>query len=108
MRRAPSSTLFRSGDTIMSRTVIWGGGEKPVDVVAAADLPHGHGGRIDVQPDLTVAEYPRVYALGDAANIPRSDGVALPQLGSVDPHSRCEGPPPRRSSDLGTRSCPGP
>jgi NADH:ubiquinone reductase (H+-translocating) len=79
----PDRVALTDGDTIMSRTVIWGGGEKPVDVVAAADLPHGHGGRIDVQPDLTVAEYPRVYALGDAANIPSSDGVALPQLGSV-------------------------
>jgi hypothetical protein len=33
----------------------WG---KPGDVVAAADLPAGHGGRIDVQPDLTVARAP--------------------------------------------------
>src|SRR5215208_4918669 len=79
----PDRVTLSDGDTIMTRTVIWGGGEKPVDVVAAAELPHGHGGRIDVQPDLTVAEHPQVYALGDAANIPNSDGVALPQLGSV-------------------------
>ena len=59
----PDRVTLSDGDTIMTRTVIWGGGEKPVDVVAAADVPHGHGGRIDVQPDLTVAEHPQVYAL---------------------------------------------
>ena len=75
--------LLSDGTTIMTRTVVWGGGEKPADVVAAADLPAGHGGRIDVQPDLTVAGHPQVYVLGDAANIPHADGKALPQLGSV-------------------------
>jgi len=71
------------GNTIMTRTVVWGGGEKPADVVATAGLPEGHGGRIDVQRDLTVAGHPQVYVLGDAANIPDADGRVLPQLGSV-------------------------
>ena len=44
----------------------------------------GRGGRLDVRPDLTVAGYPGVYAVGDVANIPSGeDGRALPQLGSV-------------------------
>src|SRR5215217_669718 len=55
-----------------------GGGEKPADVVAAADLPAGHGGRIDVQPDLTVGRALRVYLLGDAANIHHADGRRCP------------------------------
>ena len=36
-----------------------------------------------VRPDLTVDGFPRVYALGDFANIPYGDEDALPQLGSV-------------------------
>jgi NADH dehydrogenase len=36
-----------------------------------------------VQPDLTVADMPGVYAIGDVANIPSPDGHAHPQLGSV-------------------------
>jgi NADH dehydrogenase len=71
------------GTEIATRTVVWGGGEKPADVVATAGFPQGHGGRIDVQRDLTVAGDPRVYVLGDAANIPDANGAALPQLGSV-------------------------
>ena len=62
----------------MTHTVVWGGGEKPADVIGAAKLPQGHGGRIDVEPDLTVADYPQVYVLGDAANIAGADGKPFP------------------------------
>ena len=75
--------MLSDGTTIMTRTVIWGGGEKPADVVVEAGLPPGHGGRIDVQRDLSVAGHPQVYVLGDSANIPDADGRALAQLGSV-------------------------
>jgi len=79
----PDRVMLTDGDTILTHTVVWGGGEKPVEVVTAAGLPEGHGGRIDVEPDLTVANYPQVYVLGDAANIAGADGQILPQLGSV-------------------------
>src|SRR5262249_35355490 len=46
-------------------------------------LPQGHGGRVDVQEDLTVAGFSGVYALGDVANTPDPDGKPFPQLGSV-------------------------
>ena len=46
-------------------------------------MPQGRGGRIDVEPDLTVHGYPGVYVVGDIANIPEPDGNAYPQLGSV-------------------------
>jgi NADH:quinone reductase (non-electrogenic) len=80
---SPDSVMLTDGTTILTRTVVWGGGEKPADVVTTARLEPGHGGRIDVQRDLTVAGHPRVYVLGDAANIPDADGRTLPQLGSV-------------------------
>jgi NADH:quinone reductase (non-electrogenic) len=72
------------GTTVPTRTVIWGGGEAAAPVVqAAAGLKTGHGGRVDVRPDLTVEGHPHVYAVGDAANIPAAKGATLPQLGSV-------------------------
>ena len=53
-------------------------------LAGAAGLPQGRGGRIDVQPDLSVDGAPGVYAAGDVANIPGgADGHAHPQLGSV-------------------------
>jgi len=72
------------GTTIRTRCVIWGGGIMAAPVATTADaLPHGHGGRIEVLPDLTVDGVPDVYAVGDVANIPGAAGAALPQLGSV-------------------------
>jgi len=79
----PDRVALSDGEEIMTRTVIWGGGEKAADVITVAGLPEGHGGRIDVEPDLTVADHPQVYVLGDAANIAGPDGKTLPQLGSV-------------------------
>ena len=75
---SPDQVMLSDGDTIMTHTVVWGGGEKPADVIGAAKLPQGHGGRIDVEPDLTVADYPQVYVLGDAANIAGADGNPSP------------------------------
>jgi NADH dehydrogenase len=71
------------GSTIATRCVIWGGGIMAPDVARAEALPHGHGGRVEASPDLTVEGAEGVYAVGDMANIAGPDGRALPQLGSV-------------------------
>ncbi|WP_027344602.1 NAD(P)/FAD-dependent oxidoreductase [Hamadaea tsunoensis] len=70
------------GTVIKTRLVVWGGGEQAAAIAGAAGLAQGRGGRIDVEPDLTVPGHPKVFALGDVANIPFGDEV-LPQLGSV-------------------------
>jgi NADH dehydrogenase len=79
----PGHVTLGDGTTIRTRCVVWGGGIMAPAVTADDALPHGRGGRIDVQPDLTVEGLPGVYAVGDVANIPGPDGNALPQLGSV-------------------------
>ena len=71
------------GSTIATRCVVWGGGIMAPEVARADALPHGHGGRVEVAPDLTVDGLEGVYAVGDVANIPGPDGRPLPQLGSV-------------------------
>jgi NADH dehydrogenase len=75
--------VLDDGTTIPTRTVVWGGGESAAAIAAGSGLPTGRGGRIDVRPELTVDGFPGVYAIGDVANIPGSDGATLPQLGSV-------------------------
>jgi NADH:ubiquinone reductase (H+-translocating) len=71
-------------ETVLARTVVWGGGESGARVIQDAGPKPGRGGRIDVEPDLTVAGFPGTYVIGDAANIPSGDSdVSLPQLGSV-------------------------
>jgi NADH dehydrogenase len=80
---APGHVGLGDGTTIPTRCVIWGGGIQAPTLAAGAGLAPGRGGRIDVEPDLTVDGAPGVYALGDMANIPGAHGEVLPQLGSV-------------------------
>ena len=79
----PDHVTLADGTTIRTHCVIWGGGIQAPSVAASPGLPQGRGGRIDVQPDLTIDSAPGVYAIGDAANIPSPDGARFPQLGSV-------------------------
>ncbi len=75
--------VLSDGTTIRTHLVVWGGGEMAAPLAARSGLAQGRGGRINVQPDLTVDGHQGVYALGDFANIPYGDEPALPQLGSV-------------------------
>jgi NADH dehydrogenase len=71
------------GTRIPTHTVVWAGGLKASSLSNNLGIKAGHGGRIDVQADLTVPGITGVYALGDFANIADEDGRPLPQLGSV-------------------------
>jgi NADH:ubiquinone reductase (H+-translocating) len=80
---AADHVVLSDGRTVETRCVAWAGGLMAAAPAAASGLPQGRGGRIDVQPDLTVEGFPGVYVIGDIANIPGPDGKAFPQLGSV-------------------------
>jgi NADH dehydrogenase len=75
--------VLSDGTNIPTHTVVWAGGLRASDLSTRLGLRPGHGGRIDVQTDFTVAGFPGVYALGDFANISGKDGKPLPQLASV-------------------------
>jgi NADH:quinone reductase (non-electrogenic) len=79
----PGHVALSDGTTINTHLTVWGGGLKAAEVGANSGLTQGRGGRIDVEPDLTVKGFPNVYALGDFANVPSDDEPILPQLGSV-------------------------
>lgn len=79
----PDGVILADGSHLPATMVVWAGGLKAPQLLTDSNLPQGRGGRIDVDPDLTVPGFPGVYALGDAANITDSKGRALPQLGSV-------------------------
>ncbi len=79
----PDAVVLSGGETIPTRCVIWGGGLKAAELASRAGLATGRGGRIDVMPDLTVADHSGVYVVGDIANAAAPDGSDFPQLGSV-------------------------
>jgi NADH dehydrogenase len=79
----PGHVLLSDGTRIQTHTVVWAGGLRASNLSGNLGIRAGHGGRVDVQPDFTVEGLPRVYALGDFANIRGNDGKPLPQLASV-------------------------
>jgi len=84
VKEVASGHVVLSDETsIRTHTVIWAGGLKASALSARSGDRTGAGGRLNIQPDLTVPGLPGVYGLGDFANISGRDGKALPQLASV-------------------------
>jgi NADH dehydrogenase len=75
--------VLSDGSELATHCVVWAGGMTASPVGLPDGVERGRGGRLGVQPDLTLEGFPRVYAVGDLAAIPGDDGAALPQLGSV-------------------------
>jgi len=80
----PTRVTLKSGTVLDAHTLVWGAGLRANPVVESlgVDLQHGH--RLPVEPDLSVAGHPEVYAVGDIAWITDAKtSTVLPQLGSV-------------------------
>jgi len=74
-------------NTIAAKTVIWAGGitASPLGKILATrtKAETDKGGRIPVQPNLTVQNYPDVYVIGDLASAADEHGKTLPGLAQV-------------------------
>jgi NADH:ubiquinone reductase (H+-translocating) len=70
-----------------ARTVIWAGGVtvSPLGrtVAERTNAEPDRGGRIKVNPDLTVPNYPDIYVIGDLALLQDANGKALPGVTQV-------------------------
>jgi NADH:quinone reductase (non-electrogenic) len=87
------SVAIRSGsgevEDVAARTVIWAAGVAASPLAAALASAAGSqvdpAGRLTVTADLTVADHPEVFAIGDMVRVVQSDGtiVALPGLAPV-------------------------
>ncbi len=73
---------LKSGEEIKAHTLIWAAGVRANPLADVIGLPQGHGGRIKLNPDLSVPEHPEIFVVGDMGEV-ASDGQVLPQLGSV-------------------------
>ena len=83
--RATRVTLA-DGEELEAHTLVWAAGVKANPIGEALGLRTGRGGRIEVGPDLAVADHPGVWAIGDVAAIvdPKGgSGALLPQLAPV-------------------------
>ena len=81
---SPTRVTLKSGDVLAAHTLVWGAGLQGNELVQSLGLELQRGNRIAVGPDLTLADHPEVYVVGDVAAITDSKvGQVLPQLGSV-------------------------
>jgi NADH dehydrogenase len=78
----PTFVRLKSGEELKAHTLIWGAGVKPNPLADLVDVPKGRGGRVKLNPDLSVPDHPELYVVGDMGEVV-SDGQVLPQLGSV-------------------------
>jgi NADH dehydrogenase len=74
--------VFKDGSRIPSHTLFWAAGVQASPLSAAINVPKARGGRIPVEPDLTLKEYPSVYVVGDLAHL-EVNGQPLPMLAQV-------------------------
>jgi NADH dehydrogenase len=80
----PTRVTLKSGRVIPAHTLVWGAGLQANPLVRSVGVELQKANRIPVQPDLSVAGYPEVFAVGDIAWITDTKtGTVLPQLGSV-------------------------
>lgn len=74
---------FESKSPIDTETLIWGAGVKANPLADHLGVEQGRGGRIIVEPDLSIPGYEQVYAVGDICGAKDDSGDLLPQLAPV-------------------------
>jgi NADH:ubiquinone reductase (H+-translocating) len=78
----PTFVRLKSGEEIQAHTLIWAAGVRANPLADLLGLPQGRGGRVKLNPDLSVPDHPEIFVVGDMGEV-ASEGEVLPQLGSV-------------------------
>lgn len=68
------------GSRLTAHTVVWATGVAAESLAALAGTPTTKGGRLVVEPDLSLPGHPEVFAVGDIAAATDDDGNVLPQV----------------------------
>ena len=75
---------LKSGTELRAHTLVWGAGLQANPITQSLGLELQRGNRVPVEPDLSLASHPEVFAIGDIAWITDTKtNKVLPQLGSV-------------------------
>jgi NADH dehydrogenase len=71
---------LKSGEVIRARTVVWAAGMKSSPLAQALGVELGRGGRVVVNPDMSIPGHPDAFVIGDLALGKNPDGTLHPQL----------------------------
>ena len=78
----PTSVKLKSGEEIKAHTLVWAAGVQASPLARMLGMPQGRGGRVKLNPDLSVPDHQEIFVVGDMGEV-ASEGTVLPQLGSV-------------------------
>jgi NADH dehydrogenase len=70
-------------ETLEAGTVIWSAGVSAAPIGQTLGVPVDRGGRVLVNPDLTIPGHDNVYVVGDMALVVGADGRPLPGVSQV-------------------------
>ena len=70
--------VLSTGERIESRNILWGAGVRASPLTGTLGVETDKAGRILVQPDLSLPNYPDVFAIGDLAAVTQPDGSPVP------------------------------
>jgi NADH dehydrogenase len=73
---------LHDGAVIPAHTLFWSAGVKAAPLAAALGVPPKAGGRVPVEPDLTLPGHPEVFLVGDMVYL-EQDGAPLPMVAPV-------------------------
>jgi NADH:ubiquinone reductase (H+-translocating) len=74
--------VIAGGERIVTNTVIWTAGVAPSPAAKWLNAESDHAGRVRVKKDLSVAEHPEIFVVGDTATF-EEDGKPLPGVAQV-------------------------
>ena len=70
--------LLDNGAAIDAETILWAAGVMAHPLTTKLGVPLDRGGRVIVNPDLSVPGHPNVFVIGDMATVPHKDGKPVP------------------------------
>jgi NADH dehydrogenase len=82
-RITPTEITLATGEVLPTRCLIWAAGVQAGGVASTLGVEQGRAGRVVVQPDLSLADHPNAFVVGDIADIDDGKGGRLPQLAQV-------------------------
>ena len=80
---SPAEVTLADGEVLPCQTLIWAAGVQANPLAAALGVAQERGGRIVVDPDLSIPGHPGGWAIGDIAAARDHRGEVLPQLAPV-------------------------
>jgi len=65
----PTSVKLKSGEEIKAHTLVWAAGVQANPLARMLGVPQVRGGRVKLNPDLSVPEHPEIFVVGDMGEV---------------------------------------